>query len=128
MPRRLKSTIVLEAPYACPCCGEDRPFGGKGRGQNLTFFGLRVGPDSASAECVQCYTCGLRMIVHHPDEFPLGTWIRGNIDQSLTNVQLYCQAEALRRWNRRTPKGEIACPVKALVTTPVKKKHARSSS
>ena len=84
--------LLLESVKPCPCCGENTPLK---LGEVST--GLYVGHDSMDAMCVQCHSCGLRMIVRIPDEWP---------EEALTLEELeeFTLKEAIIRWNKRVPK------------------------
>ena len=76
----------------CPCCGE----GGTLRTSVANVMvGLYLGHSSADSMSVECYTCGLRMVVEIPDDWP------ANVNHTTAALEQYCLAEAVRRWNRR---------------------------
>ena len=59
-------------------------------------MGLYRGHASADSTSVECFTCGLRMVVRLPDEWPRG------VKRTIPAIEAHCLAEAIKRWNRRT--------------------------
>lgn len=89
-PRRKQIEVWLRSLLPCPCCGESQGMRREGEG----FVGLYVGHELSDTLSVQCLTCGLRMVVAAPFDYPQGV-------NTLEELEAWMQEEAIRRWNRR---------------------------
>lgn len=88
--RREQTIARLRSLLPCPCCGESLPMRKEGEG----LIGLYVGHELSDALSVQCLTCGLRMVVVAPLDYPQGV-------NTFEELEAWMQEEAIRRWNRR---------------------------
>ena len=102
-PESGKRTVPIRVarPLPCPCCGEDRPAGYDEAAKR--FFGLRVGQAAADASGVRCASCGLTLVLPHPDEWPPGVFLHGQpAPENLRRIEQWTTAKAVKAWNRRS--------------------------